>query len=78
MSAPVAKSHCATTHRRVARKQHYCGSCHKGIATGTVYLSHKAFPGLDYMELSRPWTSPECADCATRYGRADLLEAAAE
>lgn len=62
--------------RRVARKRHpACGGYCKPIQPGSAYLEHVAFPGEDGMEeVTRPWRIRECAACATRYGRAELLE----
>jgi hypothetical protein len=67
----------STTRRRVARKAHpACGGYCPAIRPGDVYLEHVAFPSDDCMEgLTRPWRIRECANCATRYGRADLLGA---
>lgn len=65
-----------TTKRRVARKQHRCGPGCPRIQPGDVYLEHVVFPGDDFFEeITRPWRAPECSACATRYGRAHLLEA---
>jgi hypothetical protein len=65
------------TRRRVARKTHpACGGYCPPIQPGDVYLEHVAFPGSDCMEdATQPWRIRECAACATRYGRADRLEA---
>lgn len=59
--------------RRVARTQRY--GCHV-IKPGEVYLEWTEFPGgeagyADY--AGHPVRMAECADCASRYGRADLL-----
>jgi hypothetical protein len=64
-----------TTRRRVARKWRHCASGHP-IAPGQVYLEHKSFPGSDDGwgdAAGHPVRMAECADCATRYGRADAL-----
>jgi hypothetical protein len=66
------------TRRRVARKSHSCPSCDEWriIKRGDVYLEHTEFPGGDagYADAAgHPVRMPECADCATRYGRAHLL-----
>ncbi len=65
----------STTRRRVARKQHpACGGYCPPIEVGDVYLEHIAFPGEDAMGgATSPWRIRECAACATRYGRAELL-----
>lgn len=65
-----------TTRRRVARKAHPgCGGYCPTIQPGDVYLEHVAFPGDDTLNNTGFWRIRECAACATRYGRADLLEA---
>jgi hypothetical protein len=68
----------STTRRRVARKSHpACGGYCPPIQPGDVYLEHVAFPGEDAMDgAKQPWRIRECAACATRYGRAELLGAA--
>lgn len=64
-----------TTVRRVARKPHLaCGGYCPPIQPGDVYLEHKVFPGDDVMEVPHPIRLMECADCARRYGRAELLD----
>jgi hypothetical protein len=61
--------------RRVARKRHpACGGYCPPIQPGDVYLEHIAFPGDEDIGNTRFWRARECATCATRYGRADLLE----
>lgn len=68
---------------RKARKNHRCDSCGSSIKAGEAYLTHTALAGDDYYDDARdrdtfkPANCPirinECAECATRYGRADLL-----
>lgn len=61
------------TRRRVARKRHpACGGYCPSIQPGDVYLEHTAFPG-DEMGNTGFWRIRECAACATRYGREELL-----
>lgn len=63
-----------TTRRRVARKRHAaCAGYCPPIQPGDVYLECVAFPGDDANGGTRPWRIRECADCARRYGRGDLL-----
>jgi hypothetical protein len=73
----------SVTVRRRARKVHRCDSCGTGekIQPGDVYLTHTALAGdefgyHEYGSGNRPRRSNECAECATRYGRADLLNSA--
>jgi hypothetical protein len=67
-----------TTRPRRARKAHPCswGRC-RTIAPGEAYLVHTEYPGGDgagYADSAgHPVRIAECSDCATRYGRADLL-----
>lgn len=67
-----------TVRRRVARKSHGCswGRC-RTIAPGETYLVHTAYPNGDdagWAEaVGHPVRIAECSDCATRYGRGDLL-----
>lgn len=68
-----------TTVRRKARKAHRCGwgSC-RTIQPGEAYLIHTTFPGDDSgyaTTAGHPIKIAECSDCATRYGRAELLAA---
>jgi hypothetical protein len=60
--------------RRRARRPHRC-ACGTTIEPGAVYLEHVASPHHQDLENSRWWRLAECAGCATRYGRAELLEA---
>ena len=63
-----------TTRRRVSRKTRpACGGYCPDIKPGDVYLEHKVFPGDDVWECKVPFRLAECSECATRYGRADLL-----
>lgn len=55
-----------------------CGWTSHPIKPGDVYLMHTEFPGGDagYADAAgHPVNMPECADCATRYGRGDLIQA---
>lgn len=74
---PVARDFCTTTHRRRARKRHYCGGCARNaIRPGDIYLMHTEFPGGEsgYADAAeRPVRMAECASCADRYERTDLL-----
>lgn len=73
----------SVTVRRKARKAHRCDSCTLAgkIQPGDAYLSHTALAGDEFgyheyvAEPKRPQRFTECAECATRYGRAPLLEA---
>jgi hypothetical protein len=71
----------SVTVRRTARKVHRCDSCNRlaKIQPGDIYLIHTALAGdeFGYHEHgngNRPRRSTECAECATRYGRAELLK----
>lgn len=66
-----------TARRRVARRPRTCGSGHP-IPAGAAYLLWTEFPGGEagYADAAgHPVQMSECAECATRYGRADLLAA---
>jgi hypothetical protein len=74
----------SVTIRRKARKVHRCDGCARSqkIQPGDVYLTHTALAGdefgyHEYGEGNRPQRYAECADCATTFGRAELLEAPA-
>ncbi|UUG70039.1 hypothetical protein SEA_ZUCKER_80 [Arthrobacter phage Zucker] len=68
---------------RKARKVHPCDVCWAQIQPGDSYLTHTALAGDDYYHdaLDRNTLKPakqpirikECAECATRYGRAEML-----
>jgi len=70
-----------------ARKVHHCDSCRGSIKPRSTYLTHTALAGDDYYhdaldrETLKPANQPirlkECGDCATRYGRGDLIAARA-
>lgn len=68
------------TTRRVARKRHRCGvegwryQC-RVIQPGEVYLEHVSAPGHEDIGNTHWLRCRECSDCATRYGRANLLGA---
>ena len=72
---------------RKARKAHHCDGCWGQIQPGEAYLTHTALAGDDYYEDARdretfkpakcPIRTKECAECATRYGRGDLISEAA-
>lgn len=70
------------TRRRVARKPRIsCGGYCPTIQPGQVYLEHTEFPGGDAgyaTAAGHPVRLAECADCATRYGRAHLLNPTTE
>ena len=66
MSAPFTKV-------RTARLTHPC-ECGKAIRPGDRYIVHKAPPGSDDVDNETWWTVNECAECATRYGRGDLVQ----
>lgn len=72
----------STTRRRVARKRRWCYSdyMHAGrsILPGDVYLEHTSFPGPGdeegyATEAGHPIRIAECAECAIRYGRDELV-----
>ena len=65
----------SVTRRRMARKGHKCG-CGRIILPGEAYLSGVVFPGEDghHYATAGPVRMAECGHCATRYGRADMLE----
>jgi len=69
---------------RKARKAHACDRCQQEILPGNSYLTHTALRGDEYgyheylhrdtlKPLNQPNRLKECARCASRYGRADLL-----
>lgn len=65
----------STARRRVARKSHRCNGCdRRTIEPGDPYLSGTVFPGHDTNTTTAPMRLAECADCAIRYGRSNLLE----
>jgi hypothetical protein len=57
---------------RCARRYHRCG-CGYWIGPGERYLEHVASPYHDIHSNPHWWRLAECAMCATRYGRAQLL-----
>lgn len=57
---------------RVARKHHTC-DCRAPIRPGERYLEHVAAPDAPDLGNSQWWRLAECAECATRRGRAHLL-----
>jgi hypothetical protein len=61
------------TTRRVAVKVHRCSMCPAFIRSGSTYLRHTS--PARYNDTGR-WGSAllECSMCATRHGRAGLLE----
>lgn len=61
------------TTARTARKRRSCESCRGPIRPGDRYLEHVASPDHDDLGNTGWWRSPECAGCATRYGRAAAL-----
>lgn len=69
---------------RKARRAHCCDSCDGKIQPGDSYLTHTALRGDEFgyhewldrdtlKPVNQPYRLKECARCATRYGRADLL-----
>ncbi|WP_426940293.1 hypothetical protein [Pseudarthrobacter sp. S6] len=62
---------------------HRCDGCARAgkIQPGERYLTHTALAGDDtgyheyVAEPKRPQRYKECAECATRYGRAEVLAA---
>lgn len=58
---------------RTARKARNCDSCLHRIRPGDLYLEHVASPDHDDLGNTRWRRSPECEDCAERYGRGHLL-----
>src|SRR5690349_20563113 len=79
--APRSRGGRVTTRRRVARTSRPCGSCpeYARIQPGDVYLEHTAFPGpgddAGYATTAgHPVRLAECADCARRFGRGELLQ----
>lgn len=68
---------------RKARKAHRCDSCRGHIQLGDAYLTHTALSGDDYYhdaldrDTLKPSNTPirikECGGCASRYGRAEIL-----
>ena len=73
----------SVTQGQKARKAHRCDGCSGQIRPGDVYLTHTALAGDDYYhgaldrDTLKPANTPirtkECAECATRYGREELL-----
>jgi hypothetical protein len=69
----------ARIRRRRARTSHPCswGAC-RTITPGELYLVHTAYPGPGddagwATAAGCPVRLAECSDCATRYGRGELL-----
>ncbi|MFJ8815455.1 hypothetical protein [Amycolatopsis thermoflava] len=62
----------ATAHR--ARKERRCSDCRRTIAVGEVYVRHVASPNDPDVGNEGWWRLNECADCARRCGRGDLIE----
>lgn len=64
---------------RLARKLRCCNTCGSvTIRPGDRYLTGTVFPGHDTGiadSCGHPVQLAECRSCATRYGRAELLEA---
>jgi predicted RNA-binding Zn-ribbon protein involved in translation (DUF1610 family) len=61
---------------RTARKQHRCQST--GCSVGTIepgerYIEHRCSPNDPDIGYEIWWRLRECATCASRYGRAELL-----
>lgn len=61
------------TEPRIARKVRRCESCLSVIRPGDEYLEHVASPHHGDLDNEHWWRTWECADCATRYGRGDIL-----
>lgn len=77
---PFVTPHHTRVVRRVARTPKRCSEtwlfAGHPIKPGEVYLEWTEFPGGEagYADSAgHPVRMAECADCATRYGRADLL-----
>lgn len=65
-----------TTPRR-SRKERRCEGCRGRIGRGAFYLEHVIAPGHEDVGNVGWWRSPECAECAERYGRPILAGHAA-
>jgi len=73
----------SVTRSHKARKLHVCDGCWGQIQPGESYLTHTALGGDDYYHEAldrytlKPANCPirikECAKCATRYDRGELL-----
>lgn len=61
------------TTARTACKAHRCDSCLASIPSSHHHLVHTISPDHDDIGNVGWQTSRECADCAIRYGRGDLL-----
>lgn len=71
--------HCTATVVRTARRAYYCGGCAKGTAIqpGDRHLEHTEYPGGEsgYADSAgHPVRMRECAPCAHKCGRGDLLD----
>ena len=79
MSRAVVSGHCMTTAARTARRVYYCGGCASGnaIQPGDRHLEHTEFPGGESGfadSAGHPVRMRECARCAHRCGRGELLD----
>jgi hypothetical protein len=67
----------ATKAVRKARKAHRCDGCDRPgkIRPGDAYLAHTLFPTDETHHWVKqvPMRFAECAECATRFGRGDLV-----
>ena len=64
------------TTARTARRFYWCGGeryGHRQIKPGERYIEHVISPDHDDIGNSGWDRAQECAECATRYGRGDLL-----
>lgn len=73
----VADDHSRIIARR-ARKRRFCecssGGLHTRIEPGEVYLRHVLLPGSDFADNEEPWAVDECAACARKHGRGNLID----
>lgn len=58
---------------RTARKLRRCEGCLHWISPGDRYLEHVVSPYNNDLGNSTWWRTPECSECAIRYGRGEKL-----